>query len=94
MIASRVESGGRFVSLRSSGSRAYGERLKAEEVGDMVGNAVYMTEIYRHEIRGADKDVRERARQLPRPAPRRYTNDVGRYPSTAAARRGGPASAC
>jgi hypothetical protein len=42
-----------FVSFAAAAVGPNGERLKPEEVGDMVGHsAVYMTERYRHEFEG------------------------------------------
>ena len=45
-----------FVSFAAAAIGPHGERLKPEEVGDMVGHStVYMTERYRHEFEGRSK---------------------------------------
>jgi len=45
-----------FVSFAAAAVGPNGERLKPEEVGDMVGHsAIYMTERYRHEFEGRAK---------------------------------------
>lgn len=45
-----------FASFAAAAVAPSGERLKPEEVGDIVGqSAVYMTERYRHEFEGRTK---------------------------------------